>query len=104
MNMASTGPIVYPPPLRPGDTIAVTAPSAPVRIEHEGRLDFVVDWLRGGGYEVVEGRCLRGEGHVSAPARERAEEFNAPGNVLVNGAEAHVVFSGDERRIVQTLA
>lgn len=77
MNTMPTGPIVYPPPLRPGDTIAVTAASAPVRREHEGRLDFVVGWLRDRGYDVVEGRCLRGEGRVSAPARERADEFNA---------------------------
>lgn len=73
---ASTS-IIYPPPLRVGDTIAVTAPSAPVRPQHEARLDFVVGWLRERGYRVIEGECLRGAGHVSAPAAERAEEFNA---------------------------
>ena len=76
MNGSPSG-ITYPRPLRPGDTIAVTASSAPVRPEHEGRLDFVIGWLRDRGYRVVEGECLRGEGVVSAPAQDRADEFNA---------------------------
>lgn len=76
MNGSPSG-ITYPRPLRPGDTIAVTASSAPVRPEHEGRLDFVIGWLRDRGYRVVEGECLRGESVVSAPAQDRADEFNA---------------------------
>ena len=68
---------IYPHPLRPGDTIAVTAPSAPVEPRHAARLDFTIEWLRARGYRVVEGECLRGTGHVSASAHERAAEFNA---------------------------
>lgn len=68
---------IFPPPLRPGDTVAVTAPSAPVEPRHAARLNFVIDWLRERGYDVVKGICLEGEGHVSAPARARADEFNA---------------------------
>ena len=69
--------IRYPRPLRPGDTVAVTAPSAPVRPEHEARLTFVTDWLRGRGFEVVLGECLIGDGITSGSARARADEFNA---------------------------
>ena len=68
---------IYPQPLRPGDTIAVTAPSAPVTGRHESRLDFVLSWLRERGYRVITGECLRSEGHVSAPVQARADEFNA---------------------------
>lgn len=69
--------IIYPPALKPGDTVAVTAPSSPVRPEHEERLDFVLAWLRERGYRVVVGGCLRGEGITSASAHSRADEFNA---------------------------
>ena len=72
-----TAAIRYPRPLRPGDTIAVTAPSAPVRPEHEARLAFVVGWLRERGYRVIEGACLRGAGVTSASAQARAAEFDA---------------------------
>ena len=69
--------IRYPRPLRPGDTVAVTAPSAPVRPEHEARLTFVTDWLRGRGFEVVLGECLIGDDITSGSARARADELNA---------------------------
>lgn len=72
-----TGSIRYPRPLRPGDTVAVTAPSAPVRPEHEARLAFVANWLRDRGFDVVLGECLLGDGITSAPAHERAAEFTA---------------------------
>lgn len=68
---------IYPAPLRPGDTIAVTAPSSPVSSIRAARLDFVIGWLRERGYTVIEGECLRGEGYVSASAQARADEFNA---------------------------
>ncbi|GAB3585726.1 S66 family peptidase [Calidifontibacter terrae] len=67
----------YPRPLRAGDTIAVTAPSAGVEPRHEGRLDFAVGWLRERGFDVVEGNCLRGGTQVSAPVADRAAELNA---------------------------
>lgn len=67
----------YPRPLRSGDTIAVTAPSAGVEPRHEGRLDFALNWLRNKGFEVVEGNCLRGGSQVSAPVADRAAELDA---------------------------
>ena len=66
--------IRYPRPLCIGDTIAVTAPSnGVVRLE---RLDQVIANLRMQGYQVVEGKCLRGNRKgASAPAQERAAEL-----------------------------
>lgn len=69
--------IRYPAPLRPGDTIAVTAPSAGVAADLHGRLDFAMKCLRDKGFRVVEGSCLRGGNHISAPVAERAAELNA---------------------------
>ncbi|MBD5784699.1 LD-carboxypeptidase [Cellulosimicrobium terreum] len=67
----------YPHPLRPGDVVGVTAPSSGVPTPLRGRLDFVVEWLRGRGYVVVLGDCLDGTTHVSAPAADRADELMA---------------------------
>jgi muramoyltetrapeptide carboxypeptidase len=69
--------IHYPPPLRPGATIGVTAPSAGIAPELEERLQFCLQTVRDLGYAVREGRCLRSGLMVSAPARERADELMA---------------------------
>lgn len=65
----------YPRLLEPGDRIAVTAPSSGVPAPLEGRLRFAAEDLRARGYEVELGACLDGTTHVSAPARERADEL-----------------------------
>ena len=54
-------------PLRPGDRIGVTSPSAGVTGASAARIDFCVDWLRGRGYDVVVGECIDGDGLTSAP-------------------------------------
>lgn len=65
-----------PRPLRPGDGIAVTAPSAGVPAALHPRLDRALSLLRARGYQVIEGDCLRASRrHVSAPPRERAAEL-----------------------------
>jgi muramoyltetrapeptide carboxypeptidase len=64
-----------PAPLRPGDRIAVTAPSAGVAGAAVARVDFCVDWLRQRGYDVVVGECMDGTALTSAPAAQRAEEL-----------------------------
>ncbi|GIJ00595.1 muramoyltetrapeptide carboxypeptidase LdcA involved in peptidoglycan recycling [Sediminihabitans luteus] len=66
-----------PAPLRPGDTIAVTAPSSGIPASLWPRLEFAVGWLRERGFRVELGACLDGSSHVSAPARERADELMA---------------------------
>lgn len=69
--------IRYPAALRPGDTVAVTAPSSGVPDDLRPRLDFCVEHLRAQGYEVLLGDCLDGSGVTSAPARTRAAELTA---------------------------
>lgn len=66
-----------PRPLRPGDTIAVTAPSSGVPDALLPRLEVAVGDLRAAGYDVVVGECLRGGDVVSAPAPARAAELEA---------------------------
>jgi muramoyltetrapeptide carboxypeptidase len=66
----------FPAPLRPGDLIAVTAPSSGVPAPLHARLDLVIAHLRAQGYRVIEGACLRAEHKdASAPAAERAAEL-----------------------------
>ena len=68
-----------PAPLRPGDTIAVTAPSSGVPPTLQPRLDLAIAGLRRRGFEVVEGVCLRDVAptHVSASREARADELMA---------------------------
>lgn len=63
--------------MRPGDLIAVTAPSSGVSgVATLARLDRVLDHLRTQGYRVGEGECLRNEhNNASAPRHARAAEF-----------------------------
>jgi muramoyltetrapeptide carboxypeptidase LdcA involved in peptidoglycan recycling len=66
----------FPKPFRPGDLIAVTAPSSGVPRPVFARLDLALSLLRNRGYRVVEGSCLRAEYRdASAPRHERAAEF-----------------------------
>ncbi len=79
-----------PPALRPGDTIAVTAPSSGVPASLWPRLDAAVAHLRRRGFEVAEGACLRDpdDHHVSASKEARADELMA---LLVDPEVAAVV-------------
>jgi muramoyltetrapeptide carboxypeptidase len=65
----------FPAPLRPGDTVGVTSPSSGASGALQRRLDVAVQAVRERGYDVVIGACMDGEGHVSAPAGERAAEL-----------------------------
>ena len=66
----------FPKPLRPGDLIAITAPSSGVSGPALARLDLVLDHLRNSGYRVVEGSCLRIQHKdASAPRDQRAQEL-----------------------------
>lgn len=70
-----SSPIRFPRPLRPGDRIGVTSPSAGVAGAASQRIDFCVDWLRQRGYDVEVGECMDGAGLTSAPAEQRAAEL-----------------------------
>lgn len=68
----------FPRPLRPGDLIAVSAPSSGVTGAAIDRLDLVLRHLRSLGYRVVEGQCLRSEHKdASAPRLARAQELSS---------------------------
>ncbi len=73
-GMAST-PLRFPRPLRAGDRIGVTSPSAGASGAAAARIDFSVAWLRQRGYDVEVGECMDGTGLTSAPAVERAAEL-----------------------------
>ena len=66
-----------PAPLRPGDTVGVTAPSSGVPGPLRGRLDANITWLREQGYAVRVGECLSGDRVTSAPKAQRAGELMA---------------------------
>lgn len=66
----------FPRPLRPGDTVAITAPSSGARLAVQPRLNLVLDHWRARGFRVVEGDCLRSQAQdASAPAAQRAAEL-----------------------------
>jgi muramoyltetrapeptide carboxypeptidase LdcA involved in peptidoglycan recycling len=67
----------FPEPLRPGDRIGVTAPSAGASGPGRERIDFCVEWLVARVYDVVVGECMAGDRHVSAPRERRAAELTA---------------------------
>lgn len=68
-------PLRFPRPLRPGDRIGVTSPSAGVEGAGAARIDFCVAWLRERGYDVEVGECMDGSAITSAPAAQRAAEL-----------------------------
>ncbi|MGO2608725.1 MAG: LD-carboxypeptidase, partial [Brachybacterium tyrofermentans] len=53
----------------------MTSPSSGVPAELQTRLDVAVQVVRDAGVEVELGSCMDGSGLVSAPAAERAAEF-----------------------------
>ncbi|UTH75900.1 S66 peptidase family protein [Chromobacterium sp. IIBBL 290-4] len=68
--------IRFPPALKPGDAIAVTAFSSGVHPQLHGQLDQALAVLRARGYRVIEGQCLREEKYdASAPAAARLAEL-----------------------------
>ena len=67
----------FPAPLRPGDTVGVTAPSSGVPDKLRPRIDAGIARLRARGYDVVLGECLYGGGVTSAPKEQRAAELTA---------------------------
>ncbi|GIG20663.1 LD-carboxypeptidase [Cellulomonas chitinilytica] len=67
----------FPAPLRPGDRIGVTSPSAGVHGGEADRIDFCVTWLREAGFDVVVGNQMDGTGITAGPAADRAAELTA---------------------------
>jgi muramoyltetrapeptide carboxypeptidase LdcA involved in peptidoglycan recycling len=69
--------IRYPSSLKPGEVVGVTAPSSGVAPDLEARLQFCIETVRGFGYDVRLGECLRSDDIVSASPQARAAELTA---------------------------
>ncbi len=69
--------MIYPAPLRPGDTIGIVSPSYPVTAEAPESVRKAVKFLQSRGYRIKLGR-LTGKKNFyrSGGIRERAEELN----------------------------
>lgn len=67
----------FPAPLRPGDRIGVTSPSAGVGPRGTARIDFAIKHLRARGYDVTVGDCMGADQWVSAPKEQRAAELTS---------------------------
>jgi muramoyltetrapeptide carboxypeptidase len=69
-------PILKPAAAPPGSRIAVIAPASSAKTE---RIDLGIAGLRTRGYEIVEGRHLRGRSpqYFSGTVEERLEDFHA---------------------------
>ncbi|MFB9217160.1 S66 family peptidase [Vibrio sinaloensis] len=66
----------YPAALTRGSTIAITAFSSGIALEHKARFDTIKQHLESQGFRVVVGDCLFGQQkHVSAPIEKRLEEL-----------------------------
>ena len=65
----------FPAPVRRGDRIGVTSPSAGVTGLEAERIDFCVRWLREVGFDVVVGTLMDGTGITAGPAADRAAEL-----------------------------
>lgn len=92
----------WPAPLRPGDTVFVTAPSSGVPAALHARLALAWQRLREQGWQVVLGRCMRGGDHheAAAPAAERAAEWQA---ALLNPAYQAVLAPWGGERAIELL-
>lgn len=67
--------LLFPRPLRTGDRIGVTSPSAGVDDHGRARIDFSIEWLRARGFEVFVGECMSADSWISAPKAQRAAEL-----------------------------
>jgi muramoyltetrapeptide carboxypeptidase len=67
--------LIVPSALKPGGTIAVTAPSAGVAKALEPRFEVSERFAERAGYVVRRGRCLFSDDHVSASVADRATEL-----------------------------
>ena len=69
--------MIYPEFLRPGDTVGIPAPSAPIGEDKRTSFALSLSHLTREGYRIKTAPSVYGEGIVSASGKTRAEELNA---------------------------
>lgn len=69
--------LCFPRPLTEGSLVGVTSPSSGVSGALQPRLDVAVSAVEDRGFAVTVGECMNGDRHVSAPAAQRAAEFQS---------------------------
>lgn len=80
---------ILPPPLSPGDTIGVVAPSSPQR--DDDRLRRGIAYLHSKGYRVREGAALWNRyGYLAGRDAERAEDLNA----MIRDPQVRMIIAG----------
>jgi muramoyltetrapeptide carboxypeptidase len=77
--------VLFPKPLKPGDKVALIAPSGP--IFSTGRLEYAAAYLAGLGFEVKVGKsCQSHYGHLAGDDATRAADVNwAFGDASISG-------------------
>lgn len=74
MKYNKTSNMLWPKPLKPGDAVAITAPSSPVSDE---KLEMSVESIKFLGLEpVVMPSCHMRHGYLAGPDKQRAEDIN----------------------------
>jgi muramoyltetrapeptide carboxypeptidase LdcA involved in peptidoglycan recycling len=94
----------FPRPLRPGDTVAITAPSSGVRSKGAlRRLDLVLDHWRQRGFRVIEGECLRRQVSDQRAALPDLDiGHHQPQFTLIKGALAELRYAAGAGGLSQT--
>lgn len=70
----NTNRLIWPEPLKPGDKVAITAPSSPVSDE---KLEMSVESIKYLGLEpVVMSSCHMRHGYLAGPDKQRADDIN----------------------------
>lgn len=70
-------PIIYPPALKKGATVGITAPSSGISAELQSRVDVCIKQLTVRGFNAEMGKCLKSSGIVSADVKSRAAELTS---------------------------
>ena len=81
--------VIKPPALKPGETIGVIAPSSPQRDDE--RLRNGIQYLKGAGYNVLEGENLwKRYGYLAGTDEERTADLNR----MIRNPEVRLIVAG----------
>ena len=80
--------MIYPKFLRRGDTVGITAPSAPIGEKKRERFALSLSHLQAEGYRIKETASVYGESYVSTDGESRAKELDE----LVRDPQTDMIF------------